>query len=139
MEFSQPRSGGNFISSKELIGNVLLVLKVKGKETSYDQLSGSDRDIAKVDAVVLDANGNGEFREDAMISQRYLVDRFAVGDTNVLGRVVQLPSRKPGMNGAIVLDPFEPGDADLAAKWIKAHEDKSIALLSESFGATEVS
>jgi len=138
MEFNQPKSGGAFIGSKELVGNVLLVLKVHGKETSYDALSGGDRTIAKVDAVVLDSEGNGELREDSMLSQRYIVDRLAPGDTNTLGRVVQLPAKKPGMNGAIVLEPFEPGDAELAAKWLKKHEDEAVALLAESFGATEV-
>jgi hypothetical protein len=117
MEFTQPRGGGSYVKSGDILDQLILVLDVRKIESRYDEMAGRERDEAHVTFAILPDGA----ATDSIITNKYVVDRFKVGDKNVLGRVVQLPAKKPGQNGAIILDRYTDEDVKAAGKWLKSN------------------
>lgn len=123
MGFNQPRSGGSYVKTADILGKLLLIRKVEKIDTRYDDMSGRERDEAHVTLVVLD--GAAEEIE-GIITHQFIVNRLKAGDTDVLGRVNQLKPKKPGQNGAIVLDNFTDADTKVAQAWLDSHSDETM-------------
>lgn len=129
MGFNQPRSGGSYIKTADVLGKLLLIRNVDKIDTRYDEMSQRERDEAHVTLVVLDGDAS---EVEGIITHQFIVNRLKAGDKDVLGRVVQLKPKKPGQNGAIVLDNFTDADAKVAQAWIDAHDetvDEALSIL----------
>lgn len=143
MEFNQPRGGGSYLGSADILDQLILILSVNKIDRRFDEMAGRERDEVHVTFVNLTGDG---VEKDGIITHKYVGDRLKQGDTNVLGRVVQLPAKRPGQNGAIILDRFSDEDAKLASDWIKKNGsatkpandgdelDKSLSLLKAGLG-----
>ena len=117
-QFNQPSGNGGYFKPAKANGHLVLILDVYSIDTRFDSMKGGDAPIATVDLVDLDEPGQ-ELRERCWITHEGILNKFAVGDRMVLGRIGQVPTKNG--NQAWVLGAFnEDVDGHRAGAWMDA-------------------
>lgn len=115
MPFTQPAASGGYLRPADLVGHLVLIREVTKIERVYDSLRGGEIDQATVDYVDLD--GDAVLEEDVFVTHPGIVNKLRQGQTDVLGRVGSVTTKKG--HDAYVLEPYRPGSDDARAQqWI---------------------
>ena len=133
--FHQPSGQGDFFKCADRIDHLILFVKVHSTKMRYDELREEDSPIAQADVVDL-SEPDAVLQKGMSIGDFYVAGKLIAGQEYVLGRIRQLPPKRAGWKGAIILDNFEDDDVVIAAKWVDAHKADKFQAPAETVGAT---